>query len=136
MLFQIDITGTDPEEVVRQFWLEQEAEEESRRFAERLVHGVRLQMAELDRRVAGVAEHWRLERMPVVDRNVLRIAVYELLNDPETPSIVIIDEAIEIGKKFGSGESGGFINGLLDSIRTHLEQERIRPPGRNDSVRK
>ena len=75
--------------------------------------------------IAGAADRWKLERMPVVDRNVLRMAVYELLQQPETPAAVVIDEAIEVAKKFGSAESGGFINGILDAVRRRVERGRV-----------
>ncbi len=117
ILFQIDLTGGARDEVLEQFWLRQEAEPDVRAFAERLVHGVVNRKAEIDSRIVEAAEHWRIERMGVVDRNVLRIAVYEFASEEGTPEAVVIDEAIEIAKRFGSEGSGGFINGILDSIR-------------------
>ena len=122
MLYQIDQTGTPAEEVFRQFWPGQDASDEHREFAEQLVRGVGEGQAETDRLIGGAAEHWRLERMAVVDRNVLRLAVCEMLNHPETPPAVVIDEAIEVAKRFGSEDSGGFINGILDSIRQQIER--------------
>jgi N utilization substance protein B len=120
MLFQIDLTGASPRDVFEDFWQGQPVAEELRRFTEALVLGVRGSCGELDRWIAGSAEHWRIERMAVVDRNVLRMAVHEMLHDRETPFPVIIDEAIEVAKKFGSAESGAFINGVLDSIRRRI----------------
>jgi N utilization substance protein B len=120
MLFQIDLTGTSPGEVFKQFWVNREEAEEIREFSERLVIGVHSQRLEMDRLITGSAEHWRLERMAVVDRNVLRMAVYEMVTEKETPVVVIIDEAIEVAKKFGSADSGGFINGILDAIHHRL----------------
>lgn len=122
MLFQIDLTGSAPEEVFAEFWLASTTDVASRAFAERIVRGVVEDRRELDRWIVGSAEHWRLERMAVVDRNVLRLAVYELLHESDTPPAVVIDEAIEIAKRFGSGESGAFINGILDSIRVRIEE--------------
>ena len=121
MLFQIDLTGAAPQEVFRDFWQDQTIAPEQREFAEALVLGVHGRRAELDRWISGSAEHWRLERMGVVDRNVLRMAVQELLQDPPVPVAVIIDEAIEVAKKFGGAESGAFVNGVLDSIRRRLD---------------
>jgi len=121
MLFQIDLTGASPAEVFQDFWQGQTIADELRQFAEALVLGVHGRRAELDRWIAASAEHWRIERMAVVDRNVLRMAVQEMLQDPPVPVAVIIDEAIEVAKKFGSAESGAFINGVLDSIRRRLE---------------
>jgi N utilization substance protein B len=85
-------------------------------IARRLFDGVVERVEELDRRIVEQAENWRLERMPVVDRNILRLAVFELISDPEVPEIVVIDEAIELAKKFGSERSGAFVNGLLDAL--------------------
>ena len=117
VLFQIDLTGGVPDEVLRQFWSGQDVEPDVRAFAERLVHGVVDRRVQIDARIVEAAEHWRIERMGVVERNVLRIAVYELASEEGTPEAVVIDESIEIAKRFGGEGSGGFINGILDSIR-------------------
>jgi N utilization substance protein B len=122
MLFQIDLTGVGPQDVFRDFWSDHKAPSEIRGFAEELVLGVHGTRRELDRWIVGSAEHWRIERMAVVDRNVLRMAVHEIVHDPETPDAVIIDEAIEVAKKYGSEESGAFINGILDAIRKRKER--------------
>jgi N utilization substance protein B len=125
MLFQIDLTDVRPEDVFREFWSNREAGEGTRSFAERLVWGVHERRREMDRLIAGSAEHWRIDRMAVVDRNVLRMAVYEMITDRQTPPAIVIDEAIEVAKKFGSEESGGFINGVLDAIRRRIERGEI-----------
>lgn len=127
MLFQIDLTAASPGEVFRTFWVDQTGEEDIRAFAERLVSGVCGERARLDAVIAGSAENWRIERMPVVDRNVLRISIYEMLFEPETPPLVSIDEAIEVAKRFGTGESGGFINGVLDDVRRRIERGDLAP---------
>jgi N utilization substance protein B len=132
MLFQIDMAGGVPADVYPHFWREHEAELEVKSFAEGLVEGVIRERAALDRIIAGSADHWRIERMAVVDRNILRVAVYELAWLPETPSVVVLDEAIEVGKKFGSEQSGSFINGILDAVRKRIERGEVpgsRPPG-------
>jgi N utilization substance protein B len=125
LLFQIDLTGAPVVEVVERFWTSLEADEEVRSFAESLVNGVLAEREAIDRRIVEAAEHWRIERMAVVDRNVLRLAVCELLAD-ENPPAVVIDEAIEIAKRFGNEKSGGFINGILDTIRGRVASERGR----------
>jgi N utilization substance protein B len=125
MLFQIDLTDAAPQLVFDQFWSNQEAEPDEREFAERLVQGVVAQRRELDRYIVGAADNWRVERMATVDRNILRVAIHELLDDEQTPPPVIIDEAIAVAKRFGSGESGSFINGVLDSIRRQMDKERL-----------
>jgi len=129
MLFQIDLTDAVPAEVFPGFWDARDAEPEVRRFAEALVDGVVGKRDHLDGIIAGTAEHWRIDRMAVVDRNVLRLATYEMLGHPETPVAVIIDEAIEIARKYGSAESGGFINGVLDAVRRRIEREAGGPGG-------
>jgi N utilization substance protein B len=134
MLFQIDLIGARPEDVFQEFWENQEAGEGTRAFAERLVWGVFGSQREMDRVIAGSAEHWRIERMAVVDRNVLRMAVYEMLTERETPPVVIIDEAIEVAKRFGSEESGAFINGILDSVRQRVERGELPPPAANGAT--
>ncbi|MEM7052349.1 MAG: transcription antitermination factor NusB [Acidobacteriota bacterium] len=85
-------------------------------FAKILVQGTVDHLAEIDGSIEGQAENWRLERMPVVDRNVLRLAVYEMRYQKETPKLVVVDEAIELAKKYGSDQSGRFVNGLLDGL--------------------
>jgi len=85
-------------------------------YAQGLVRGVMENVERVDEMIRGQADHWRLERMPAVDRNVLRLAVYEMLYEKETPKLVVLDEAIELAKKFGSEQSGRFVNGLLDGL--------------------
>ena len=134
MLFQIDMAGGAPAEVYPHFWKEHEAELEVREFAQGLVEGVMKERETLDKVIAGSVDHWRIERMAVVDRNVLRVAVYELAWLPETPSVVVLDEAIELGKKFGSEKSGSFINGILDAVRKRIERGEI-PSARSTGER-
>lgn len=93
-------------------------------FATRLVDGTLQHRAAIDQRLQGVTRNWDLRRMASVDRNVLRMAVYELTYCPDVPPKVAINEAIELGKKFSTANSGGFVNGILDRIRIDLERER------------
>jgi N utilization substance protein B len=132
MLFQIDMAGGAPAEVYPHFWKEHEAELEVKAFAEGLVEGVIKEREALDLIIAASADNWRVERMAVVDRNILRVAVYELAWLPDTPSVVVLDEAIEVVKKFGSEQSGSFINGILDAVRKRIERGEVpaaRPGG-------
>ncbi len=85
-------------------------------YAEVLVRGTLSNLQEIDDLIRSQAEHWRLERMPAVDRNILRLAIYEFLYEPDVPKLVIVDEAIELAKKFGSEDSSRFVNGLLDGL--------------------
>ena len=79
----------------------------------------------LDRILSGSASNWRIERMPVVDRNILRMGIWELTQDAATPAPVVIDEAIEVAKKYGSEDSGAFINGVLDEVRRRIERGEV-----------
>jgi len=126
MLYQLDQTGGDAPAVFRDFWVgQQQAGDELRAFAEQLVLGVIDRREEADRMIVEAAENWRIERMAVVDRNVLRLAVYELtMSGCDTPAAVVLDEAIEIAKKFGGEGSGTFVNGVLDSIRLRYKEPR------------
>jgi len=85
-------------------------------FAGELFDGTLARRDEIDELVKSQAENWRLERMPAVDRNILRLAVYELLAEPDVPPLVVLDEAIELAKRYGSEQSGAFVNGLLDGL--------------------
>jgi N utilization substance protein B len=88
-----------------------------------LVEGVTAHQEELDALIRQYSEHWRLERMAAVDRNLLRLALYELLHQPAIPAKVVINEAVELAKRYGSEESGSFINGILDRIRQQVGRE-------------
>lgn len=95
----------------------------ARKFCESLVRGVVAERTSIDEAIGRYAEHWSLKRMGVVDRNVLRIAIYELMFRPDVPPPVVINEAIDIAKYFSNSESGRFINGILDRARKELEQQ-------------
>ncbi len=90
--------------------------EESFAHARRLVEGTLTHRQAIDQRIRAHAENWRLERMPAIDRNILRLAVFEMLHQQGVPKLVVVDEAIELAKRFGSEDSGRFVNGLLDGI--------------------
>jgi transcription antitermination protein NusB len=125
MLFQADMGKQPAEEVRRTFWKERGAiAAEERGFAEDLLRVASDRMAEIDGLIEGHAEHWRMERMAAVDRNLLRAAVAELLGFPATPRAVVINEALEIARKFSTPESVQFINGVLDSVGRELEKAR------------
>jgi transcription antitermination protein NusB len=123
MLFQWDLAKDSPENVKQLFWSNTRwiADETLRNFANSLFQGAAGAVAEIDRLIRAHAENWRLERMPAVDRNILRLGVYELVHCPDTPPVAVINEALEIARRFSSEESVQFINGLLDAIRKELE---------------
>lgn len=121
MLFQWDLGKQEPAHVKATYWQDRNMGEDIRAFAEELFDGVIAQSAEIDRLIRKHSEHWRLERMATVDRNILSLAVYELRAHPETPRAVIINEALEIARKFSTPEAVQFINGVLDGVRKGLE---------------
>ncbi|MCB1007377.1 MAG: transcription antitermination factor NusB [Acidobacteria bacterium] len=89
-------------------------------YARRLVEGTVSHLTEVDDLLSQQADHWRIERMPAVDRNILRLAVFELVHEPDVPKLVVLDEAVELAKRFGSDQSARFVNGLLDGLlKTH-----------------
>ncbi len=85
-------------------------------YAQRLVTGTLEHRTAIDKMITRYAENWRIERMPTIDRNILRLAIYEMLHESSVPRVVIVDEAIELAKRFGSEHSGRFVNGLLDGV--------------------
>lgn len=115
-LYQLDLCGPDLVPKAIDYINGEEGDEETRRFAMRLVDGTLDNRTEIDAAVQGVAQNWNLARMAVIDRNVLRLATYELLHCPDIPPKVAINEAIELGKRFSTQNSGAFINGILDKI--------------------
>jgi N utilization substance protein B len=117
MLYQCDVTGAPIESVIASFWRVRTATEGAREMAERLARGATRERERLDRAIAAAASHWRLERIATIERNVLRLGAYELIMEPRTPPSVVIDEAVEIAKRYGEAESSAFVNGVLDSIR-------------------
>ena len=127
MLFAADISGAaQADALVRAYWEElgdPEMDEAAREFATRLALGALAHSEELDERIRSRAEHWRIARMAVVDRNVLRLAVYEFLHEP-TPRTVAINESLEIARRFSTYEATQFINGILDAIKRDLDKER------------
>jgi transcription antitermination protein NusB len=129
MLYQAEASGAPIAEILAGFWRDVEVPPEVRDFAGRLAGGTASALGEIDGLLTGCLDNWRLERLAIVDRNVLRMAVYELLHEPETPPIVVIDEAIEVAKRFGGEDSGQFVNGILDALRKRLRAPAIEEPG-------
>jgi N utilization substance protein B len=125
MLFQADMGKQTPDQVRRTFWNEHDAiQDDVRGFAEDLFQVATDRTTEIDGLIERHAEHWRMERMAAVDRNLLRSAVAELMGFPTTPRAVVINEALEIARKFSSPEAVQFINGVLDSVGKDLEKEK------------
>lgn len=123
MMFAADVAKTEKPELTVEYWdqLGDEAfDDKTRTFADDLVNGTLTNLSVIDDRIRTRAEHWRIERMAIVDRNVLRLAVYEFLYK-DTPKTVVINEALEIARRFSTFEATQFINGILDAIKLDLE---------------
>jgi N utilization substance protein B len=121
MLFQADLGKQTPDQVRATFWkASDEVEPEVRGFAEDLFRSAILHEAQIDELIVANSRHWRLERMPAVDRNLLRMAVGEMLGFKSTPFPIVINEALEIGRRYSAPESINFLNGMLDSIARSL----------------
>jgi N utilization substance protein B len=121
MLFQWDMGKQSPEQVRKTFWSERaETDEETRDFANKLFAVTTDRQEEIDELIQKHAQHWRMERMATVDRNVLRAGVAEFLGYGKTPRPIVINEALEIARKYSSPESVQFINGVLDSVGKEL----------------
>lgn len=127
MLYQWEVGRVPIDEVCERFWVEapldEPAEEEVRAFATSLAGGVVAHVSEVDPLITEAADHWRIERMHVMDRLILRLAVYEFLFEMETPGKVIINEALELARTFSADDSIRFINGILDAIRRTRARE-------------
>lgn len=125
MLFAADVAEMPADEVVRSYWAElgeTDLDATAREFATRLAARTLSNLELLDERIRSRAEHWRISRMAVVDRNILRLAVYEFLYEP-TPRTVAINEALEIARRFSTYEATQFINGILDAIKRDLDEQ-------------
>jgi len=119
-LYQIDMRGGLSPDVLRAFWDTCDAGDRAKEFAAALVQGVCEQRERIDALIADVTEHWRVERLSPVDLNVLRVGTYELLESRSLPVSVVIDEAIEVARRFGSADSPVFVNGVIDQIASRL----------------
>ncbi len=123
MLFAIDATGHDADQAISDFWRELPGDAEGREYADALVRGVRSDADQLDERIRAASQNWRIERMARIDRNALRLGTYELLTRTDVPRAVVLDEAVELAKRFGSDESSKFVNGVLDRIADDLGRQ-------------
>jgi N utilization substance protein B len=123
VLYQIDITSDEPDISLKNYWQDNKEPQDITEFTTKLVHGSCQKKEEIDRLIARYAENWTIQRMAVVDRNILRMATYELLYCPDIPAKVCINEAIDLAKKFGDAESGKFVNGILDRIHKEAAKD-------------
>jgi len=119
----MDITSDEPVESMKNYWSDNGESDEIKAFAESLVTGTYSKKIEIDKLINKYAENWSLMRMAVVDRNIMRMSIYELLYSPDIPPKVCINEAVELAKKFGDAESGKFVNGILDRIHKETKKD-------------
>ena len=120
MLFEWDMARQKPAQIEKHFWRAARAADSTRKFANQLFQGAISQADSSDQLVEKLSENWKLERLAAVDRNILRLAIYELRSGT-APAKVVIDEALELAKKFSSAEAPAFLNGVLDAARKNLE---------------
>ncbi|HYL84055.1 MAG TPA: transcription antitermination factor NusB [Candidatus Angelobacter sp.] len=120
MLFQWDMSEQDPGKLEAKFWKSAKAADKTRAFANQLFEGAAKDVPALDEIIAKHCENWRFERLAAIDRAILRLAIHEM-KGADTPAKVILNEAVELAKKFSSEESGPFVNGVLDAVRKSLQ---------------
>lgn len=118
MLYLCDNCGFSEADALNDYFETLPLQDVSQDFSKKLFKGIREKQPVLDEFIGKYAENWELDRMAVVDRNILRLATYEIVDTPETPISVIIDEAVEIAKKYSTSDSGKFVNGILDKLKT------------------
>lgn len=138
MLFAADVTGADTQRLTREFWSElddSDADQSTRDFADNIARGTLEKADEIDELIKSRAEHWRIPRMAVVDRNILRMAVYEFVFEP-TPRTVVINEALEIARRFSTYEATQFINGILDAVKQDLDLKTGEKPDTEETKKK
>jgi N utilization substance protein B len=122
MLYQWETTQEPMDRVSGLFWQVRGGTDDMKAMAERLARGAQANLARLDQLIQEAATHWRVDRMAAVDLDILRIGTYELLLELATPSAVIIDEAVEMAKRFGEADSPGFVNGVLDAVKRGVRE--------------
>jgi len=124
ILFQLEFNDSQPENISDSFWQHRRVSSEIKEYCLWLLKGILSHRESIDRLIQSVSQHWRLDRMALVDRNVMRIAVYELLYEENIAPAIIIDEAIEIARKYSSDEAATFVNGILDAVRKKIEKNK------------
>ncbi len=129
VLFQMEASGASAEDAMALFWhsFGADADPEGREYAEQVVRGVCAELQPLDQYIATASAHWRIERMARVDRNVLRLGAWELAHRPDVPCAVVLDEAVELAKAFGTDDSSAFVNGVLNRIAATLGRQDVAP---------
>ena len=121
--FNPDCHKSDMDEAIRLFWEDKEATDDVKRFATELIQGTIAHQNQIDELIRKYTENWELNRIAAVDRNVLRLALYEMLHRTDVPPVVSINEGVDIAKKFSTAESGKFVNGILDRARKDIPRD-------------
>jgi len=121
ILFRLEFENKQIEKTLNQYWESKKTTEEIKEYSTWLVNGIVSDQAKIDNIIQQFSEHWRISRMAIVDRNILRMAVFELLNEKNIAPAIIINEAIEIAKKYSGDEAATFVNGILDAVRKNLK---------------
>ncbi|MEI6085588.1 MAG: transcription antitermination factor NusB [Verrucomicrobiota bacterium] len=131
-LYQFDLGGGEFADSLAAFWhaLPEECGADAKKFADDLIRGAVEKRLEIDEKIKKYTEHWELQRIAAVDRNILRLAMYEMLFRDDIPPVVSINEAVDIAKKFSTQESGSFVNGILDRLRADLTRPARTPAGK------
>jgi N utilization substance protein B len=132
ILFQLEFDNTNPEKTIGSFWKNKKATKEIEEHSRWLVEGITSHREKIDRLIQSVSANWRISRMAIVDRNVLRIAVFELLYEESLAPAIVINEAIEIAKKYSSEEGATFVNGVLDAVRKEIQRMKESPKEEKD----
>ncbi|MFH1873992.1 MAG: transcription antitermination factor NusB [Pseudomonadota bacterium] len=122
LLYQVDLGSPDLQDTPGCFWSLQEIDSPTREFAMVLFEGVQKNAAEIDDLLSTYSANWKVSRMASIDKNILRVAIFELMHCPDIPAKVTINEAVEIAKNYGTKESGAFVNGILDNIAKKVRQ--------------
>jgi transcription antitermination protein NusB len=120
MFFQMEASGAPADQTIELFWRSFDPAPEGRAYADAAVRGIALKMAPVDAEIVKASANWRLERMTRVDRNILRLGAWELMEQADVPRAVILDEAVELAKTYGTDESGAFVNGVLNRVAENL----------------
>ncbi len=121
ILFQLEFDNTLPEKKLQPFWKDRKASPEERKLSDWLVKGILAHLNYIDDFIQSVSENWRISRMALVDKNILRMAAFELLHGEDIAPAIVINEAIEIAKKYSSEQSATFVNGILDALRKKID---------------
>jgi N utilization substance protein B len=122
ILYQWDVTREPIQHVFNLFWKVRSGTPEMKKMAERLARGAQADVERLDAAITAALTNWRFDRVAIIDRNIMRLAAYELMREMDTPSSVIIDEAVEMAKRFGEADSPPFVNGVLDAVKTNVRK--------------